>query len=61
MRPDSDASSLPADDAATLASIPDCEQIDLLLPDMNGLLRGKRITAMRWRRSTATASACRCR
>ena len=45
MRPDHDAAPhLPADDAATLASIPDCEQIDLLLPDMNGLLRGKRIT-----------------
>ncbi|HJS36433.1 MAG TPA: glutamine synthetase, partial [Pseudoxanthomonas sp.] len=44
MRPDSAAPLLPADDAATLASIPDCEQIDLLLPDMNGLLRGKRIT-----------------
>ena len=45
MRPDHDAAPhLPADDAATLATIPDCEQIDLLLPDMNGLLRGKRIT-----------------
>lgn len=37
-------SSLPAADAAVLEQIPDCEQIDLLLPDMNGLLRGKRIT-----------------
>ena len=45
MRPDHDAAPhLPADDAATLASLPDCEQIDLLLPDMNGLLRGKRVT-----------------
>ena len=44
MRPDSAAPSLPADDAATLAALPDCEQVDLLLPDMNGLLRGKRIT-----------------
>jgi len=35
---------LPAADAEQLRSIPDCELIDLLLPDMNGLLRGKRIT-----------------
>ncbi|ODS61384.1 MAG: gamma-glutamylputrescine synthetase [Arenimonas sp. SCN 70-307] len=35
---------LPAEDAATLAQLRDCEQIDLLLPDMNGLLRGKRIS-----------------
>jgi glutamine synthetase len=35
---------LPAPDAATLAQMPDCELVDLLLPDMNGLLRGKRIT-----------------
>jgi glutamine synthetase len=34
---------LSADDAAVLAQHPDCESIDLLLPDMNGLLRGKRI------------------
>ncbi|TBV74189.1 glutamine synthetase family protein [Pseudoxanthomonas winnipegensis] len=33
-----------ARDAATLAALPDLEAIDLLLPDMNGLLRGKRIT-----------------
>lgn len=31
-------------DAATLQSIQGCEMVDLLLPDMNGLLRGKRIT-----------------
>jgi glutamine synthetase len=37
-------SPLPPDDASTLAQLPDCEQIDLLLPDTNGLLRGKRIT-----------------
>lgn len=35
---------LPADDAARLAAMPGCDLIDLLLPDMNGLLRGKRIT-----------------
>lgn len=35
---------LPSEDAATLAQLQDCEQVDLLLPDMNGLLRGKRIT-----------------
>ena len=35
---------LPEADAAHLAQVPDCELIDLLLPDMNGLLRGKRIT-----------------
>jgi len=35
--------SLPATDADVLARFPDIEQIDLLLPDMNGLLRGKRI------------------
>ncbi len=36
--------SLPADDLLALQQTPDCEQIDLILPDMNGLLRGKRIT-----------------
>lgn len=36
--PDADA------DAAVLAQLPDCELVDLLLPDMNGLMRGKRIT-----------------
>ncbi|HEX5693315.1 MAG TPA: glutamine synthetase family protein, partial [Arenimonas sp.] len=35
---------LPSEDAATLAQLQDCELVDLLLPDMNGLLRGKRIT-----------------
>ncbi len=30
-------------DAAALAALPDCRYIDLLLPDLNGLLRGKRI------------------
>ncbi len=35
---------LPAADAAVLEQLADCEQIDLLLADMNGLLRGKRIT-----------------
>jgi len=35
---------LPDDDAAELQQIAGCELIDLLLPDMNGLLRGKRIT-----------------
>jgi glutamine synthetase len=34
---------LPAADAGLLEQFPDIEQIDLLLPDMNGLLRGKRI------------------
>lgn len=34
---------LPSDDASTLSRLGDCEQIDLILPDMNGLLRGKRI------------------
>ncbi len=38
------APTLPAAESAVLAQIPDCELIDLLLPDMNGLLRGKRIT-----------------
>ena len=42
--PDALNSSLPAVDAAVLAQLPDCEMVDLLLPDMNGLLRGKRIT-----------------
>src|SRR3546814_15114167 len=37
-------SSLPPVDAATLAQMPACNAIDLILPDMNGLLRGKRIT-----------------
>lgn len=35
---------LPDPDAAVLARLPDCDQVDLLLPDMNGLLRGKRVT-----------------
>lgn len=30
-------------DAAVLATLPDLQSIDLILPDMNGLLRGKRI------------------
>ncbi|MGX5730031.1 glutamine synthetase family protein [Pseudoxanthomonas beigongshangi] len=38
------AAGLSADDAATLRDIGGCELIDLILPDMNGLLRGKRIT-----------------
>ena len=33
-----------AADSATLQQLPQCELVDLLLPDMNGLLRGKRIT-----------------
>ncbi|PIQ38093.1 MAG: glutamine synthetase [Lysobacterales bacterium CG17_big_fil_post_rev_8_21_14_2_50_64_11] len=37
--------SLPPSDAASLAQMPACNAIDLILPDMNGLLRGKRITA----------------
>lgn len=36
--------SIPAADAAVLQQIPGCEMIDLILPDLNGLLRGKRIT-----------------
>lgn len=35
---------LPEEDAAELQQMPGCELVDLLLPDMNGLLRGKRIT-----------------
>lgn len=35
---------LPAQDAAQLDALRDVELVDLLLPDMNGLLRGKRIT-----------------
>ena len=35
---------MPAIDAETLASIEGCALVDLLLPDMNGLLRGKRVT-----------------
>ncbi|GMU45054.1 MAG: glutamine synthetase [Xanthomonadales bacterium] len=35
---------LPAADAAVLQQIPGCELIDLILPDLNGLLRGKRVT-----------------
>lgn len=36
--------SLPAEDLAQLDALRGVEQVDLLLPDMNGLLRGKRIT-----------------
>ena len=35
---------LPDADLAVLKALPGCEAIDLLLPDMNGLLRGKRIS-----------------
>ena len=35
---------MPEQDAAELQQMPDCEAVDLLLPDMNGLLRGKRIS-----------------
>lgn len=41
---DDSASPLPAQDARALALIDGCEQVDLLLCDTNGLLRGKRIT-----------------
>lgn len=41
---DDPASPLPAEDARALALIEGCEQVDLLLADTNGLLRGKRIT-----------------
>ncbi|KRG45802.1 gamma-glutamylputrescine synthetase [Stenotrophomonas panacihumi] len=41
---DDPASPLPAQDARALALIDGCEQVDLLLCDTNGLLRGKRIT-----------------
>ncbi len=41
---DDSASPLPAEDARALALIEGCEQVDLLLADTNGLLRGKRIT-----------------
>ncbi len=34
---------MPAADAATLAQLQGCTQVDLLLADMNGLLRGKRV------------------
>ncbi|REI35849.1 glutamine synthetase, partial [Xanthomonas oryzae pv. oryzae] len=37
--------SLPAADADTLVRIAGCEAVDLLLPDTNGVLRGKRVTA----------------
>lgn len=37
-------SSLPAADAAVLQQMGGCEMIDLILPDLNGLLRGKRVT-----------------
>ena len=36
--------SLHPEDLLALQQTPDCELIDLILPDMNGLLRGKRIT-----------------
>ena len=39
-----DHRTLPDADAATLESIAGCEAVDLLLPDMNGLLRGKRVS-----------------
>lgn len=36
--------SLPPEDLRALEQTPDCELVDLILPDMNGLLRGKRVT-----------------
>jgi len=39
------ASALNPVDAAAAASVPDCHAIDLILTDMNGLLRGKRVAA----------------
>jgi glutamine synthetase len=39
-----DHRTLPDADAATLDAIAGCEAVDLLLPDMNGLLRGKRVS-----------------
>ncbi len=36
--------SLTPEDLLALQQTPDCESVDLILPDMNGLLRGKRIT-----------------
>jgi glutamine synthetase len=36
-------SSLSPEDARTLQEHSDCQSVDLILPDMNGLLRGKRI------------------
>lgn len=39
-------SALDAADAAILAGHTDCRAVDLLLPDLNGLLRGKRIERM---------------
>jgi glutamine synthetase len=44
MSADSLVSPLPPEDTKTLQQIDGCELIDLLLPDTNGLLRGKRIT-----------------
>ena len=38
------SASLTSEDLLALQATPDCELVDLILPDMNGLLRGKRIT-----------------
>ncbi|MCS3807122.1 glutamine synthetase family protein [Xanthomonas sp. 4461] len=45
MASETSVASLPAADAATLARIAGCHSVDLLLPDTNGVLRGKRVTA----------------
>jgi glutamine synthetase len=52
---------LPAADAAVLTQIPGCEMIDLILPDLNGLLRGKRVTRDALGKIYQSACACRCR
>ncbi|MBV6669674.1 MULTISPECIES: glutamine synthetase family protein [Xanthomonas] len=45
MASENSIASLPAADAHTLSRIAGCESVDLLLPDTNGVLRGKRVTA----------------
>ncbi|MEA9759164.1 glutamine synthetase family protein [Xanthomonas campestris pv. raphani] len=44
MATESRVASLPSIDAAALAAIEGCALVDLLLPDTNGVLRGKRVT-----------------
>jgi len=51
--------SLPEPDADTLRGLGDLETIDLLIPDCNGLLRGKRINPSGLEKAYSAGICCR--